>query len=90
MSFYHRKELMNIQRAMRAYLDLREAKPYYVARDWTTLPHEIQEPFFDVCVSYIQEIAEMDDAYTPLMRINRDTARDMLGMESEVMPDSWA
>lgn len=81
MSFYNRKEMGRVGDAMQTYFDTRNSEPHYLAADWAMRPHEIQEPFFDTCVAYIQEVAGMDDVYTSMMRINRDTARGMLGME---------
>lgn len=80
MSFNH-KEIADVRKALRKYFDTRMSQPFILASDWSLLPHEIQPPFFETCVAYIQEVAEMEDVWTSEMRLNRDIARGMLGMD---------
>ena len=63
------------------FFDSKSADSEYIVDSFLALANDLQEPFFEMCVSYIQKLAESESAHG-MMWHNRETARRMMrGLE---------
>lgn len=69
-----------VRDAIQNYFELRDSSPLAMAYDWSMLPDEVLNPFFDTCISFLHEIANRE-CYDAVMKSNKRYARKILDLD---------
>ena len=64
--------------AIEVYFDSVTSDTLQLAHRLTVIPDAVQERFWETVIAYIQNTAEREDVYTPMMRVYRDQARNIV------------
>lgn len=76
--FIQREDMEKIHDALNGYFEKRHSLPDVVAMEWASLPDYMQIPLYELCVSYLQRLANEDSVFDSTLQTYQNVAKIMV------------
>lgn len=76
--FIQREDMERINNALNGYFEKRHSIPDAVAMEWASMPDYRQIPLYELCVSYLQRLANEDNVRDSTLQAYQNVAKIMI------------